>query len=158
MRFHSILRDGPGSGVDGEQPTEPTCLADLNLDQVLESMTPGREQYDLKPFFYAPLHDVAAVRYRHDVLRDLEKKPVFEALEEFAQKMQKMREHLAWAEKLHYKYQKERWFLDAVEIYCAAVTSLAEELPSLDVTSHGFRAFREYLTEHVASDGFTSLA
>jgi len=158
VRFHGILFDQPASSVAVDGSKEPDFFADLNLDQVLESMTSGREEYDLKPFFYAPLHDVSAVRYRHEVLRDLEKKEVFEALEEFAQKMQKMREHLAWAEKLHYKYQKERWFLDAVEIYCAAVTSLAEELPSLDVTSRGFRAFREYLTEHVASDGFTSLA
>src|SRR6266496_913792 len=114
MRFHSILRDGPGSGVDGEQPTEPTCLADLNLDQVLESMTPGREQYDLKPFFYAPLHDVAAVRYRHDVLRDLEKKPVFEAVAAFARHMRTMRDYIAQARKLHHRYQQERWYLDAV--------------------------------------------
>ncbi len=157
MRFHSILRDGPGSGVDGEQPTEPTCLADLNLDQVLESMTPGREQYDLKPFFYAPLHDVAAVRYRHDVLRDLEKKPVFEAVAAFARHMRTMRDYIAQARKLHHRYQQERWYLDAAEVYCTAVRSLAEELAHLDVESRGFQAFREYLAGYTGSDGFTSL-
>jgi hypothetical protein len=49
---------------------EPDFFADFNLDQVLELMTAGREQYELTPFFYAPLHDVAAVRYRHEVLRE----------------------------------------------------------------------------------------
>ena len=49
---------------------EPDFFADFNLDHVLELMTAGREQYELTPFFYAPLHDVAAVRYRHEVLRE----------------------------------------------------------------------------------------
>ena len=101
-RFQSVLFEQParGAGVDGLQ--EPDFFADLNLDQVLESMTVGRKQYDLKPFFYAPLHDGAAVRYRHEVLRDLEKPVVLESVTRFAETMRRMREHLAQAEKLHY--------------------------------------------------------
>ncbi len=121
-------------------------FADLNLDQILESMTIGRAEYTLKPFFYAPLHDVTAVEYRHEIVRDLENEAVFASVGAFAEKMRTMRTHLAQAEKLHYKYQKERWFLDAVEIYCRAVGSLAEDLTQLDVRSRGFRAFREYVT------------
>ena len=61
-RFQSVLFQQPasGAGVDGQQ--EPDFFSDLNLDQVLELMTASRKLYDLKPFFYAPLHDVAAVR------------------------------------------------------------------------------------------------
>jgi DNA mismatch repair protein MutS len=158
VRSHSILFDRPDSSVDTDVREEPSSFADLNLDQVLESMTAGREEYDLKPFFYAPLHDVTAVHYRHEVLRDLEKDAVFESVGAFAEKMRRMREHLAQAKKLYYTYQKESWFLDAVTIYCDAVSTLAEELTPLDVTSRGFQAFREYLADYTASDGFTSLA
>jgi DNA mismatch repair ATPase MutS len=158
VRFHSILFDRTENSVDVNALEEPSFFADLNLDQVLESMTAGREEYDLKPFFYAPLHDVAAVEYRHEVLRDLEKHKVFEPVRAFAQTMRRMREHLAQAEKLHYEYQKERWFLDAVQIYCDAVRSLADELTHQEVNSRGFQAFREYLGGYTASDGFTSLA
>lgn len=109
-RFQSILFEQPatGAGVDGLQ--EPDFFADLNLDQVLESMTVGRKQYDLKPFFYAPLRDVAAVRYRHDVLRDLEKPGVLESVTRFAETMRRMREHLAQVGKLYYPLQKRAWF------------------------------------------------
>ena len=157
-RFQSVLFEQPasGAGVDGRQ--EPDFFADLNLDQVLESMTASRKQYDLKPFFYAPLHDVAAVRYRHEVLRDLEKPAVLESVTRFAETMRRMREHLAEAEKLHYPLQKQAWFLDAVEIYREAVCSLAKELGGLDVTSRGFQGLRDYLAGYAASGRFTSLA
>ena len=156
--FQSVLFEQParGAGVDGLQ--EPDFFADLNLDQVLESMTAGRKQYDLKPFFYAPLHDVATVRYRHEVLRDLEKPVVLESVMRFAATMRRMREHLAAAEKLYYPLQQQAWFLDAVEIYCEAVRSLAAELGELDVASRGFQGLRDYLAGYAASGRFTSLA
>ena len=53
-RFNGILFDQPHS-ID--KPEEPACFSDLHLDQVLASMTAGREDYDLKPFFYTPLHE-----------------------------------------------------------------------------------------------------
>lgn len=157
-RFQSILFEQPasGAGLDGQQ--EPDFFSDLNLDQVLELMTASRKQYDLKPFFYAPLHDVAAVRYRHEVLRDLEQPAVLESVRKFAETMRQMREHLAQAEKLRYSLQKQAWFLDAVEIYCQAVCSLAEELGGLDLTSGGFQGLRDYLAGYAAAERFTSLA
>lgn len=157
MRFHSILFDRAENSVEVAEREEPSFFADLNLDQALESMTAGREEYDLKPFFYAPLHDLGTVQYRHEVLRDLQKRGVFESVKAFAQTMRRMREHLAQAEKLHYKYQKERWFLDAVEIYCNAVRSLADDLTHHEVNSRGFRALCEYLKSYTGSEGFTSL-
>jgi hypothetical protein len=118
----------------------------------VESITASRADYNLKPFFYTPLRDVDAVRYRHTVLRDLEKDAVFESVRAFAQQMRSMREHLAQADKLHYKFQKERWFLDAVGIYCQAVSALADELAVLDVESSGLLAFRDYLTGYTRSE------
>jgi DNA mismatch repair protein MutS len=157
-RFHSILFEQPARGAGVDELREPDFFGDLNLDQVLESMTVGREQYELKPFFYAPLHDVAAVGYRHEVLRDLEKPVVLESVTRFAETMRRMREHLAQAHKRYYPLQKQAWFLDAVEIYCEAVCSLTERLGGLDVASRGFQGLRDYLAEYVASGRFTSLA
>ena len=71
--------------------------------------------------------------------------------------MRAMREHLVQAEKLYYKLQKERWFLDAVDIYCDAVTCLVHDLSVAEFTSRGLLAFREYVTRYAASERFTSL-
>jgi DNA mismatch repair protein MutS len=156
VRFNSILFDRPHS-IDVDKLEEPACFADLHLDQVLASMTAGREDYDLKPFFYTPLRDVAVVRYRHEITRDLEKPEALGSVRAFAQKMRRMREHLAQAGKLRYKQQKQRWFLDAVASYCDAVGALASELTQAALDSRGFRALRQYLTDYRDSERFTVL-
>jgi len=153
--FQSILFERPGAAVDGL--SQPDFLTDLNLDQVLDSMTAGREQYDLRPFFFAPLHQVSAVRYRHEVLRDLEKAEVLQPVRQFAGSMRSMREHLAQSGKLRYQLQKESWFLDAAGIYCEAVESLAADLAERALGSRGLRSLRDYLAGYAASERFTSL-
>lgn len=156
VRFSSMLFDRPYD-MNALSREQPAFFADLRLDQVVDAMTAGREEYDLKPIFYTPLHDVELVQYRHNILRDLEQQATFACIADFAASFRRMRQYLAQAKKLRYKYQKERWFLDAVEIYCDAVSTLARELTSIEVNSHGFQAFREYLTAYLASEGFTML-
>jgi len=140
------------------QSEEPAFFADLHLDQILAAMAQGREQYHVEPFFYTPVRDADAVRYRHEVLRDLEEPPVFELVEAFSRDMRAMRVYLARADKLRYRYQKERWFLDAVGVYCDAVASFAESLARLAVASRGLRGLRDYVASYSHSDAFASLA
>jgi DNA mismatch repair protein MutS len=154
--FVSILFDH--DGIDVASAQEPSFFADLNLDQVVEAITAGREEYDLTQFFYAPLHSVAAVEYRHEVFRDLEQDEARQAVRAFARHMQRMRRHLGPAEKQRYVYEKERWFLDAVAIYCDAVSSLARALHELDLSSRGFLGLRDYVESYAASERFSSLA
>jgi DNA mismatch repair protein MutS len=156
--FQSVLFEKPSEGGDVESRAQPDFFVDLNLDQVVASMTAGREEYELEPFFHAPLHDVAAVRYRHEVLRDLEKPDVLEAVNAFADAMTRMRQHLVQVEKLHYAIQKQAWFRDAIEIYCDAVRALADALAERDVSSRGLRGLRHYLAGYATSKDFTSLA
>ncbi len=154
----SVLFRRPADRPAAERAPAPGFFRDLNLDQVVEAITTGRDQYDLKPFFHAPLHDVDDVLYRHEVLHDLEREDVAEGIRTFAQRMGSMREHLEQAEKLRYRYQKEAWFLDAVEIYADTVRGLAEHLTAGGIRSRGLRAVRDHLARYAASDAFTSLA
>ena len=156
QRFESVLFWKPEAERPGVPP-EPDYFTDLNLDQVLRSMTAGREEYELAPFFYAPLDDPAAVRYRHGVLRDLEPPEVLEAVRTFAEGMRRMREHLEHAEKLHYELQRQAWFVTAVESYSDAVRALSDDLATARLGSDGFTRLREYLAEYTASEPFRLL-
>jgi DNA mismatch repair protein MutS len=155
--YESILFDRPAPARSLEELREPDFFVDLNLDQVLEAMVAGRAHYELEPFFFSPLHEVASIRYRHEVLRDLEKADVHEAVTAFAGSLQRMRDHLNQAEELHYEPQKQAWFLDAVQIYCAAIRTLVDELVSLELNSGGLLGLRAYVSAYAASERFTSL-
>jgi len=157
MTFHSILFEKPADSIKTETLEAPVFFVDLNLDQIIDAITAGRQEYHLKPFFYTSLHDIDAIKYRHEIMRDLENSILFDHIQSFAQKMRAMREHLTQADKLHYTYQKERWFVDAVEMYCDAVTCLLHDVSLVDVQSRGFLAFREYVTDYANSGRFTSL-
>ncbi len=157
MPFRSILFDESGIGTVANGREAPECFTDLNLDQIVASITAGREEYDLKPFFYTPLSRVEAIHYRHGILHDLENEALLGHVRSFAQEMRAMREHLAQSDKLDCQHQKERWFLEAVDIYCNAVGCLTHDLKLADPLSRGFQALREYLARYVNSAAFTSL-
>jgi DNA mismatch repair protein MutS len=153
--FGSILFDRP---ADAAVRMDPSVFADLNLDQVFAAVTAGQDEYDLMPFFSAPLHDVQAVEYRQQILRDMEDGALSGALAEFADRMRDMRKHLEQSAKLRYRYQKESWLLDAARIYCQAVSTLADALTAANPSSRGFVMFREYLAGYTTSATFTGLA
>ena len=137
----SVLTKEVDGNVTQEAPEAPDFFGDLNLDQIVDGITAGKQEYNLKPFFNAPLRDVDAIMYRQEVMRDLEDRRLADKVDAFAKNMRVMRQHLTQAEKLYHKHQKERWFLDAVEIYCEAVQGLARELadPGSEIArDHGF--------------------
>ena len=155
MPVISILFGTPA--VVGEPP-EPSCFSDLKLDQVFAGVAAGREQYRLAPFFRLPLHDSAAVEYRHEVLRDLEDQGTVAAVEAFAKRMRAVRDDLAQARKLRYRYQKEVWYLSAARGYCTAIAEFAAALARADLASRGLTAFRDFLAGYAGSDAFAALA
>jgi len=71
--------------------------------------------------------------------------------------MSVMRRYLAMIDKLDFKYHKEGWFLEAVEVYCDAVSCLVHDLSLVDLKSRGLLAFRKYLTNYAKSERFMSL-
>lgn len=140
-------------------PSEaPPCFRDLNLDQVIATVVATCPDDELAPFFHAPLRDPDAIAYRQEVMRDLDGVPLREAVTAFGQRMRTMRERLTRIEKLYCKPEKERWFLDAVALYCDAVKRLGQALDHGKPASHGLRALREYLTAYTTSPPFVRLA
>jgi DNA mismatch repair protein MutS len=157
MDFYSILFEKAEDGINKETPEAPAFFVDLNLDQIIDAITTGKEEYHLKPFFYTSLKDAGAIKYRQEVMQDLENEILFEHIKSFAEKMREMRRYLVLSDKLYYKYHKEGWLLEALKIYCEAVDCLLNDLDLANLKSPGLLAFREYLTNYAASGRFTSL-
>ncbi len=156
--FRSILFLDPVDPAAIDSREAPEFFVDLNLDQIVASITAGRDEYNLKPFFYAPLKSVDAVYYRYEVLRDLEDEALFGYVRSFADSMRSMRSHISQSEKLYYRRQKQAWFLDAVEVYCEALRRLHRDLATLDPRSRAFQSFRAFLKDYTESAEFLTLA
>jgi len=135
----------------------PDCFGDLNLDQVVDRITAGREAYDLQPFFFTGLSDPAEVAYRLDVFRDLDGTEILECVQRFAHGMQTVRERLARADGLRYHYQRKRWFLDAAAAYVEAVEAFTGDLTNHESESAALGAVRDVLTAYVQSNAFSAL-
>jgi DNA mismatch repair ATPase MutS len=157
MTFNSILFERTDDGTNKETLEAPVFFVDLNLDQVIDAITAGRQEYNLKPFFYTPLNDINTIEYRHEIMQDLENETLLAHIKSFAQRMSVMRRYVALINKLHFKYHKEGWFMEAVEIYCDAVNCLVHDLNLADLKSCGLLAFLDYLKNYSNSTGFTSL-
>jgi DNA mismatch repair protein MutS len=157
MTFHSILFERPEDSPKEELLEAPVFFVDLNLDQIVDAITAGKEAYHLKPFFYISLNDVEAIKYRQEISQDLENEILLANIDSFALKMTTMRRYLSLEEELYYKYHKEAWFLEAVQIYCETVTCLVHDLSHANLESRGLLMFREYVTSYADSSSFTSL-
>ena len=150
--FSRVPKTGDTTELDA-----PEFFADLNCDQIVDSITAGKDEYNLKPFFHACLSRLEAIQYRHEVMQDLERPQLYQCVTSFASKMQKVREHLLQSKKMYHAEQKQAYFLDGVEIYCEAIKSFVSALADSTLHSHGFLGFRDFLAEYSRSARFTAL-
>lgn len=156
--FHSILFPRLETPIVPEVHDVPGFFHDLNLDQLFDTIVANWAEYDLIPFFYTPLTDLDTITYRQEIARELEDKTLMKSVASFTTRMRTMRTQLELAKKVDYKYERERWILSGIRVYCDTVEGLASDLLSFDLQSRGMQAFRSYLIEYVASVPFRELA
>jgi len=148
----------PGGPVPEEREVrEPEFFADLNLDRIVAAITAGKEEYNLTGLFHMPLGDVDGVAFRQEIMRDLDHAPLIDDLGAFAETMRAVRAHLARAAQATHRAEKQRWFVDAAELYGDGVVRLVGDLKRAPVASRGLSAFRDHAAGYVGSDRFRSL-
>ncbi len=157
MSFRSILFPKGRESMQETRTPSPDSFRDLHLDRIVAAITAGKAEYDLGPFFRLPLRDPDDIAFRHEVMRDLEQPGVLASVRTFAAAMRTVREHLARADRLRHRLQKQRWRLDATVLFCAAVARLSEDLSRAPIGSRGLSDFRDHLTRLVASADFIAL-
>jgi DNA mismatch repair protein MutS len=152
VSFRSILFEG--SEAEHVVTTEPECFSDLKLNQIVASITAGLDEFDLKPFFFTPLQTIESIRYRQEIMQALEERVLCELIVAFGNGMRRVREQAAQAEQLTYRYQTQRYTLDAVNTYCDAVDALTRGLSATPLRARGLRALRDYLRAYTESADF----
>jgi DNA mismatch repair protein MutS len=157
MAFRSILYETDPPPQLPDQVPALDFFVNLNLDQVVAAIAARRDEYNLQPIFHTPPPDPETVHYRHEVMQDLEQDVVLEFVKGFSAKMRSMREQVARLNRLHYRFQKEAVFLDAIAFYCDAVSQLAKDLKAADLKSRGLDGLRRHVEDYVHSLAFSSL-
>ena len=157
VMFQSILFERTDESSHKETPEAPEFFVDLNLNQIIDAVTAGKQEYNLQPLFYTSLHDIGAIQYRQEVACDLENETLFGCVKSFGLQMADVRRCLAKVEQLEYIHHREGWFLETVNTYCDAVNCLIQDLNLADIKSRGLLAFREYLKEYSNSALYKSL-
>ncbi|MCL6596562.1 MAG: DNA mismatch repair protein MutS [Firmicutes bacterium] len=143
--------------VEVSPTADPAAALDLHLDRIAAAVTNGREAYDLAPYFATAPTSPDGVAYRQEVFRDLEREGVLAGVRAFVQAMRSVHQGLEQAAKMHYRRQRERWFLDSVRDYCRTVQELALALAEADLRSRGLRAVRDHLDAYLRSGSFRAL-
>ncbi len=155
--FQSILFQETGETASQETLEAPEFFRDLNLDQIIDAITAGKQEYNLKPLFYKALHDVGAIKYRQEIASDLENETLLKGIKSFGLQMATVRRDLAMTQKLEYTLHREGWYLETVNNYCDAVNCLTQSLNLADLKSGGLLSFREYLNAYSNSSLYQSL-
>lgn len=157
IMFQSILFKKIDDKRIKETLEEPACFVDLNLDQIVDSITAGKPEYTLKPLFYTPLKDIGDIKYRQEIAQDIENGTLLENMKSFSLKMATVSKHLATIKKLEYKLHREGWFLEAVDTYSDAVNCLIQDLSQANLHSEGLSAFLKYLQDYSTSSLYKSI-
>ena len=136
---------------------QPEFFHDLNLDQVVSSLTKGREEFGLESFLYAPVSDLACLTFRHEVMQDLQASPIFDAVKAFTEGIQQVKRYAAVYSKAYYPEEGRRWRLDSADLYSEAVEAFVETLRTSQPNSVGLKAFLQYSTGYLQSQPYQML-
>lgn len=140
--------------VPSEAPQEPECFHDLGLDALAAFLFKGKARYNLHEYFRNSIRDVDTIRFRQDVMRDMERGTVSSLFRTFSERFNAVRAALEGIKKMSYAQQRDRLFLDAVVGYCGAVLEMAEALAHSGCASEGMARLIAYLREYTASEAF----
>jgi len=141
---------------------EPECFGDLNLDQLVASVVARKQPYELAPFFYTPLAEVDAIRFRQEVFIDLERPEVLGLANSFAK--QELVSHYGYQQKAMSRddsrfghYHRARAFLNTTLNYVETIEALTTGLGAAEIGSRGMLGLRAYLEGYTQGDAFRAL-
>jgi len=147
-----------GAAEEGKPPHDsPDYFKDLAIDQIIEAVTAGYDDYDLKPLFAIIPHEHAVIDERQAVFRDVADPVIDAGLRRFAASMRATRERTRFAENSHYPHQAAARLVEAIGHYGDGLAALVDDLTAPPMRSSWLSAFHRALRGYIAGAGFVGM-
>lgn len=132
-------------------------LEDLNLNQLIYSVSAGGKREHILKMLQTPLKDSEEVYFRQSIFRDLEDEALRDEVFTLVKALEYVDEKLLSLERLVYEEQREVFFLHIVNEYCSAINHFWSVLKDTSINSSGFKMVFECFEEYVSSDYYRKL-
>ena len=153
MSFQSILF--PKELISSEIASSE-ILIDLNLDQVISAIT-AKQSPDLVSLFSTPVSNFETIKYRQDIMRELEDDNLMEIIKNFSHDLRWALQLIETSQKSYFKHEQEQTFLESVLVYCSSINSLQESVKNSDLKSLGLITLRDFLEAYTKEATFQRL-
>lgn len=147
MNYSSILDRKPSSGKG--KPV-PAFYTDFNLSRIISTISNIWGE-DVEEFYRYLPEDRECEEYRRDVYRDVNREEMQLILQDFLDALKRRESFAAKRESMREEMQLEILYLQEILSYCSAVTTLADRMEQLGVSSEGMKSFLNYLKEYLIS-------
>ena len=162
--FYSVLFPNEESYLRPRRKEMNDAFRDLNLDQIMKLVLQEKEPFQLEEYFYTPLTDPEVIRYRQEIMQELEDNGIRFAIQGIVGQitfmrmfMDGLRAKLLVNDKFSGKYLDMGHFLENATIFSGVVIGLAEGFKRMPIRSEGLKKFAAYVSDYCASEQFRGM-
>ena len=159
--FVSILYPTAESRALPLRTEEPAFFKDLHLGELVSRIAKIRNGADLSAWYYTMCGDPEVIRYRQDILLDLEDPDFNKAVSEFTRQVFSVRQFLKSFHADHFRPESlsghpldQGKFLNTAVRYCRAVNEMIRFFADVPPRSEGFRRFSVFLHAYTETEQY----
>lgn len=132
-------------------------FSDLHLDHVIEEINRNRNNDAVCHYYYQKPEKLDDLIFRLEIIKELDRIAMREIVQEFLQYYYTYKMYLNNSQTLSQKQTKQKWFLDAGNIYCSSLVDLMDKMSHVNLKSEGLQRFLCCLQEYIETPDFDVL-
>ncbi len=159
--FVSILYPSEESRGVTLRTEEPAFFRDLHLSELISRIAKIRDGADLSAYYYTMCADPEVIRYRQDILKDLEEPSFNKAVSDFTRQVFRVRQFLKSFHEEHFRPEslsghplEQGKFLNTAVRYCGAISEMCRFFADVPPRSEGFRRFSVFLRKYTETERY----
>lgn len=141
-----------------EEIKYPLFFEDLNINQIMNEILNQSSGDEIRKVFYQFISDEATILYRQDIMKDLENVLYYNAFSDFQNAMKEVQRNLENSQQTTNTLQSEKYYLDAIDLYCNTLLQLQQLLNQGEIHSQGITLLKEAIRAYTESELFQSLS